>query len=168
MGTADRRQGVISLTWAQLHQDVRSLAVQLANKGPFKGIVAVARGGLVPAGILSRECNIHLVETVCIQSCEEHGYAPEARVLKTFSQDAGRGWLVVDDMAATGRTTALLRAMLPKARLAAIYAKEQGIAHLDYFVVKLPQDAWLLFPWDSQIPASTKKGGPHNSAGGAA
>ena len=168
MGTADRRQGVISLTWAQLHQDVRSLAAQLVDKGPFKGIVAVVRSGLVPAGILSRECNSRLVETVCIQSCDAQIYEPEAKVLKTFSQDAGLGWLVLDEMAATGRTTALLRAMLPKARLAAVYAKTEGIAYLDYFVVKVPQDAWLLLPWGSQIPPPTKKGGSHNRSGGAA
>jgi xanthine phosphoribosyltransferase len=156
MGTADRRQGVISITWAQLHQDVRSLAVQLARHGPFKGIVAVARGGLAPAGILAKECDIRLVETVCIRSCEEQIYAPEARVLKAFSQDAGLGWLVVDDMAATGRTAALLRAMLPKAHIAAVYAKEQGLAHIDSFAVKAPQDAWLLLPWDSPLQTPSR------------
>jgi xanthine phosphoribosyltransferase len=151
MATADRRQNVISLTWAQLHQDVRSLALPLAGRGPFKGIVAVARGGLVPAGILAKECDIRLVETVCIQSCEEQVYAPEAKVLKTFSQDAGLGWLAVDDMAATGRTAALWRAMLPKAHIAAVYAKEQGMAHIDSFAVTVPQDSWLLLPGDSRL-----------------
>jgi len=160
MGTADRRQEVITLSWAQVHQDTRSLAARLAHYGPFKGIVAVARGGLVPAGILAGECNIRLVETVCIRSCEEQIYAPEARVLKTFSRDAGSGWLVVDDMAATGRTAALLRAMLPEAHIAAVYAKEQGLAHIDSFAVTMPQDSWLLFPWNSRLPMSpgmTKK-----------
>jgi len=159
MGTADRRQHVISLTWAQLYQDVRSLAVRLAGKGPFKGIVAVARGGLVPVGILARECNILLVETVCIRSCEEQNYAPEARVLKSFSQDEGLGWLAVDDMAATGRTAVLLRAMLPKAHIAAVYAKEQGMACIDSFAVTVPQDSWLLLPWDSRLrpPPKTQK-----------
>ena len=165
MAIADRHQGVICLTWAQLHQDVRSLAAKLANTGPYKGIVVVARGGLAPAGILSKECNIHLLETVCIRSCEtEPGSPPEARVIKTFSQDEGQGWLVLDDMAATGRTTNLLRAMLPKARIAAIYAKPPAIAKLDFFVVRVPQDAWLLFPWDAHIPTSL--GGSLRSAGG--
>jgi xanthine phosphoribosyltransferase len=140
-----------------LHQDVRSLAARLAKMGPFKGIVAVARGGLVPAGILARECGIRLVETVCIHSCEEDLYAPEAKVLKTFSRDAGLGWLVVDDMAATGRTAALLRAMLPKAHIAAVYAKEQGMAHIDSFAVSLPQDSWLLPPWDSQVQVPSRR-----------
>jgi len=157
MGTADRRQNVISLTWAQVHQDVRSLALQLAKKGSFKGIVAVARGGLVPAGILAKECHIRLVETVCIQSCEKQLLAAEAKVLKAFSQDAGLGWLVVDDMTATGRTAAMLRVMLPKAHIAVVYAKEQGIAHIDSFAVEMPQESWLLFPWDPQLPAPLKK-----------
>jgi xanthine phosphoribosyltransferase len=161
MGTADRRQNVISLTWAQLHQDVRSLALQLAKKGPFKGIVAVACGGLVPAGILARACHIRLVETVCLQSGQEQTGQSIDKVLKAFSpdKDEGEGWLVVDDMAATGRTAALLRAMLPKAHIAAVYAKEQGIAQIDSYSVEVPQDAWLLFPWDSQLPALSKKTG---------
>ena len=155
MGTADRRQNVISLSWAQLHQDARSLALQLAKK-TFKGIVAVACGGLVPAGILAKECRIGLVETVCIQS-EKQLLAPEVKVLKAFSQDSGLGWLVVDDMAATGSTAALLRAMLPKAHIAVVYAKEQGIPRVDSFAVEVPQDSWLLFPWDPQLPAPLKK-----------
>ena len=157
MGTADRRQNVISLTWEQLHQDVRSLALQLAKKGTFKGIVAVACGGLVPAGILAKAFQIRLVETVCLQSGQEQAGLSGDKVLKDFRQDEGHGWLVVDDMTATGRTAALLRAMLPKAHIAAVYAKEQGIAQIDSYSVVVPQDAWLLFPWDSQLPALSKK-----------
>lgn len=161
MGTADRRQNVLTITWTQLHQDVRKLAAALVNasSSPFKGIVAVARGGLVPAGILAKECSIRLVETVCIGSCDERVYAPEAQVFKTFSRDEGLGWLVVDDLAATGRTAALLRTMMPKAHIAVLYAKAQGIPYVHSFVAEVPQDAWLLFPWDSQLrmPSSGRR-----------
>ncbi len=149
MGTADRSRSVLTVTWQILHQDVRKLATLLAPYN-FKGIVAVARGGLVPAGILAKECNIRLVETACIGSCDERVHAPEARVIKAFSRDEGKDWLVVDDMTATGRTAALLRTMLPKAHIAVLYAKAQGMPQVHSYVAEVPQDSWLLFPWDSQ------------------
>ncbi|MDR0239569.1 MAG: hypothetical protein LBI88_04985 [Deltaproteobacteria bacterium] len=50
-----------------------------------------------------------------------------------------------------------LRAMLPKAHIAAVYAKERGMAHIDSFVVTAPQNAWLLFHWNSQLRLPPKK-----------
>ena len=34
--------------------------------GPFKGIVAISRGGLIPAAIIARELDLRLVESVCV------------------------------------------------------------------------------------------------------
>ena len=55
----------IKITWGALHRDAVMLSHKLRNKGPFKGIIAVARGGLVPAAILAQELDIRLVDTVC-------------------------------------------------------------------------------------------------------
>ena len=44
-----------TVTWDQLHRDARALAWRLIEKGPFAGIVAVTRGGLIPAAIVARE-----------------------------------------------------------------------------------------------------------------
>ena len=37
------------VSWTELHRDARALAWRLADLGPFKGLVAITRGGLVPA-----------------------------------------------------------------------------------------------------------------------
>ena len=44
-----------TVTWDQLHRDARALAWRLIEKGPFAGIVAITRGGLIPAAIIARE-----------------------------------------------------------------------------------------------------------------
>ena len=40
-----------AVSWDQLHRDARALAWRLMEKGPFTGIVAITRGGLIPAGV---------------------------------------------------------------------------------------------------------------------
>ena len=40
----------IIISWPELHRDTRLLCHALMDKGPFKGIIAIARGGMIPAG----------------------------------------------------------------------------------------------------------------------
>ena len=61
----------IKIGWDTLHRDTVMLSHRLKAKGPFKGIIAVARGGLVPAAIVAREMDIRLVDTVCMVSYDE-------------------------------------------------------------------------------------------------
>ena len=56
--------------------------------------------------------------------------------------------MIVDDLADTGRTAQVVRAMLPGAYLATPYVKPEGAVYVDYYVCQYPQDVWLVFPWD--------------------
>ena len=60
----------IVISWPELHRDTRLLCHQLVEKGPFKGIIAIARGGLIPAALVARELEIRLVDTICASSYE--------------------------------------------------------------------------------------------------
>src|SRR5690606_13906869 len=44
------------VSWDQFHRDARALAWRLAgaNKGQWRAIVCITRGGLVPAAVISR------------------------------------------------------------------------------------------------------------------
>jgi xanthine phosphoribosyltransferase len=139
--------GIISLSWDDIHRDGRALARLLADKGPFDGIVAVARGGLVPAAVLARELDLRLVETVCISSYGD-GSRHRLEVLKRLEGD-GAGWLVVDDLVDTGATARAVRLMLPKAHYATLYAKPEGRPLVDSFVTEVEQSVWIVFPWDA-------------------
>ena len=56
------------VSWEELHRTSKALAWRLTEIGPFKGIIAVTRGGLVPAAVVARELEISLIETACISS----------------------------------------------------------------------------------------------------
>ena len=140
------------VSWDQFHRDCRALAWRLASAGPFEGIVCITRGGLVPAAIVCRELNIRLIETVCVASYHDYDAQGEMYVLKGISEelkaDGGQGVLIIDDLTDTGKTAAVVRAMLPNAHFAAVYAKPKGRPQVDTFVTEVSQDTWIYFPWD--------------------
>ncbi|OAN54127.1 xanthine phosphoribosyltransferase [Paramagnetospirillum marisnigri] len=137
----------LALGWDEIHADARELARRLKDRGPFLGIVAVARGGLVPAAILARELHLRHVDTICIASYGD-GNRHQMSVLKRI-EGSGAGMLVVDDLVDTGDTARMVRAMLPAAHYATLYAKPAGRPLVDTFVKDMPQDLWLVFPWDA-------------------
>ncbi|MGI9421011.1 MAG: xanthine phosphoribosyltransferase [Geminicoccaceae bacterium] len=136
------------VSWEEMHRDARALSWRLAEKGPWQGIVAIARGGLVPAQIVGRELEIRLIDTICISSYDDQERRTP-KVLKSVD-GSGEGWLIVDDLVDTGRTGRIVREMLPKAHFATVYAKPKGREIVDSFVTEVSQDTWILFPWDQQ------------------
>jgi xanthine phosphoribosyltransferase len=137
------------ISWEQLHRDSKALAWRLLDMDFFEGIIAVTRGGLVPAAIIARELDIRLVDTVCIASYSWQDRQGEIEVLKSVNSD-GDGWLIVDDLVDTGNTARSVREMLPKAHFATVYAKPAGRPLVDMFITEVSQDTWILFPWDSE------------------
>lgn len=137
------------ISWEQLHRDARAVSWRLIGLGPWRGIIAITRGGLVPAAIIARELDIRLVDTICIASYAGRDQG-QIKVLKSTTGD-GDGWLLVDDLVDTGKTAQLVREMVPKAHFATIYAKPAGRPLVDTFMTEVSQDTWILFPWDSEI-----------------
>jgi xanthine phosphoribosyltransferase len=134
------------VSWEELHRHAKALSWRLAEHGPWQGIIAVTRGGLVPAAIIARELDVRLIDTVCISSYD-HQNQRSARVLKRHEGD-GEGWLIIDDLVDTGSTARIVREMLPKAHFATIYAKPAGRPLVDTYITEVSQDTWIYFPWD--------------------
>jgi xanthine phosphoribosyltransferase len=137
------------VTWDDLHRHARALAWRLLDLGPWRGIIAITRGGLVPAAIVARELDVRLVDTICVQSYDdaELGVRSKVEILKGVPGD-GEGYLIIDDLVDTGHTARVVRDMLPKAHFATVYAKPAGRPLVDTFVTEVSQDTWILFPWD--------------------
>ena len=80
----------------------------------------------------------------------------QVEILKEASlADDGTGWLIVDDLVDTGETSRALRALLPQAHFATVYAKPAGRPLVDTFVTEVSQDTWIFFPWDMEPQPST-------------
>ncbi|MEE8188368.1 MAG: xanthine phosphoribosyltransferase [Kiloniellales bacterium] len=142
-------QKTFPVSWDQLHRDSKALAWRLIGNGPWEGIVAITRGGMVPAAIVARELDIRLLDTLCIASYEDREPG-NISVLKEVPGD-GAGWLIIDDLVDTGRTAKTVRDLLPRAHFATVYAKPAGRALIDTFITEVSQDTWILFPWDTEL-----------------
>lgn len=156
----------VIISWAELHRDARTLCRELHGAGPWTGIIAVTRGGLVPAALIARELDLRLVDTLCVTSYDAGGAGQAAtaqgdvRVLKGVEGD-GDGWLLVDDLVDTGRTARAVRGLLPRAHFVTLYAKPAGRPIVDRCVREFEQQKWIHFPWDIDYRFATpiKDGG---------
>ena len=140
------------VTWADVHRDSKILVRTLLDLGPWQGIVALTRGGLVPAAIISREMDIRVVDTLCVSTYDGQNRG-DVRILKiplAASEAKGKGWLLIDDLVDTGTTAHAALEILPKAHFATVYAKPKGRAHVDTHVHDVDQDTWVFFPWDTE------------------
>jgi adenine/guanine phosphoribosyltransferase-like PRPP-binding protein len=72
---------------------------------------------------------------------------PKVTKLPDFAGD-GEGFLIVDDLVDSGTTARVVRALLPKARFACVYAKPAGRGLADYVLTEVSQDTWIVLPWE--------------------
>ena len=148
------------VSWDQLHRDARALAWRLDGT-EWRAVVAVTRGGLVPAMIVARELDIRTIDTISIKSYDYQKQA-DTKVLKMPEASLmgdGTGILVVDDLVDTGKTLDVVRGMYPKAHFATVYAKPKGRPMVDTFITEVSQDTWILFPWDVALAYAPPIGG---------
>ena len=143
-------QHYYTVGWEQLHRDARALAWRLMEYGPFTGIVAITRGGMIPAAIIARELECRLIESVSVVTYDEENRGDPVVIKPPAAAGDGTGFLIVDDLVDTGTTARVVRALLPKAHFAAIYAKPAGRPIVDTFITEVSQDTWILFPWDTE------------------
>jgi xanthine phosphoribosyltransferase len=146
------------VSWDQLHRDARALAWRLQGLGPdggaWRAVVAITRGGMAPAMIVSRELDIRVVDTVSVKSYDRQTQA-DPKLIKAPNPEimgaGGEGVLVVDDLVDTGKTLELVRGLYPKAHFATIYAKPKGKPMVETYITEVSQDTWIFFPWDMAL-----------------
>jgi len=142
-----RFQKNFPVSWEELHRHARALAWRLVEKGPWKGVIAVTRGGMVPACIVARELEVRVIDTICVVSYD-HQRQGEIQIVKGTVAGDGDGWVIIDDLVDTGATMRAVRQLLPKAHVATIYAKPAGRPLVDTYITEVSQDTWIFFPWD--------------------
>ena len=154
----DEARKPFPVSWDQFHRDARALAWRLSGVGPFEAMVAVTRGGLVPAAVIARELGIRVIDTLCVSSYSHTSQVSEPTVLKGISDavarlggGTGKGLLVVEVLVDTGKTARIVRDLVPQAHIAAVYAKPMGKPLVDTFITEVSQDTWIFFPWDTGL-----------------
>ena len=140
-------------TWQNLIRDSKILAKKLA-KFKFDYLVAVSRGGLIPATILGYLLKIKKIQTIGFS----HYIADGRRGKLTKTSMPHRNVrnskvLLVDDVVDTGltmqRAVADLKKRGNKVTSAVIHYKSinKPVVRPDYFV-KDPSKFWVVYPWE--------------------
>lgn len=149
------------LTWEAFGRFGRELAEEIAA-GDFSPeiIIAVARGGLLPAGALAYSLGVKLSDAINVEFYTDVNETLPDPVLLAPLLDTqaltGKRLLVVDDVADSGRTLALVLDLLARhgaqVRSAVVYAKSTSEVDPD-FVWKRTDD-WIVFPWSALPPVT--------------
>lgn len=135
----------VYISWVNYQKDVRSLAKRIRDRN-ITSIIAVTRGGLFPAAILSTELGIRLVDTLCLSSYV-HDRQGEMTILKKPEIDL-TNTLIIDDLSDTGNTARVIKELFPNSFYCCVYVKPKGAVYSDEFVREYPQDTWIVQPWD--------------------
>lgn len=160
---AEDLDGKEVLTWDLFGDASRELAQAIADSGFVPDIIiAVARGGLLPAGALSYALGTKLSDAINIEFYTDVEETLPDPVLLAPLLDTenikGRKLLVVDDVADSGRTlkmaVEILREQDADVRSAVIYAKPRSVITPDYTWKNT--DDWIVFPWSAEPPVTSK------------
>ncbi|WP_281745041.1 xanthine phosphoribosyltransferase [Thermanaerovibrio acidaminovorans] len=137
-----------SVSWDQLQRECRQLAAELSKLRGWNRLIAVARGGLVPAALMAQELQIKLVDTVCISSYTLKSQGDLTVLKRPDLEGVDENCLIIDDLVDTGKTAQVVREMFPQAYFATVYAKPEGRPLVDKFVTEVSQNTWIIFPWE--------------------
>jgi len=148
------------LSWATFGEASRELAEQVVAGWTPDLVIAVARGGLLPGGAVAYALGVKAVGTLNVEFYTDIATTlPDPVVLPPLLDTEavhGRRALVVDDVADSGRTLALVlelvRSYGAEARSAVLYAKPSSVIEPDY--VWRRTDRWITFPWSALDPVT--------------
>ncbi|GAA2099863.1 MULTISPECIES: phosphoribosyltransferase [Brevibacterium] len=152
------------LTWERFGSASRELAQVIADSDFEPEIViAIARGGLLPAGSLAYALGLKLSDAINVEFYTDvHETLPDPVLLAPMLDTESlrdKNLLVVDDVADSGRTLALVLDLLKghgaHARSAVIYAKSASVVEPDF--VWRHTDEWIVFPWSAEEPVKPSK-----------
>ena len=159
-----------NLTWQGFGDACRQIAQQIADSGWMPDlIVAIARGGMLPAGAISYALGVKANGAINVEFYTGVGKTmAEPEILEPYmdiSSLEGKRVLIVDDVADSGKTLKLIMDLISEkglsmggdsakvdARSATIYLKPTSIIKPDY--VFKQTDKWINFPW-SVLPPVT-------------
>jgi len=141
----------VPVTWEEIKRDSALLAEKLKNdydELPTR-ILAVSRGGLIPAALVIRSLGIKDIETIGLESYDdEQGHDQTVAMLKAAHPNYLEDTLVIDDLVDSGKTLEYLRPLTKNCIFATLYAKPNGEPYTDCFVRLFDQETWVDFPWE--------------------
>jgi hypoxanthine phosphoribosyltransferase len=141
------------VSWQEIERLTDNIAGQIKSENFSPDVLlAISRGGLVPAVLLSHRLGTKIIATINVQFYQSVGkHSDSPTIVFPFSaQDyRGKSVLVVDDIADTGQTLKLVCESLNEASyvaVAVLHLKSNSGFVPDYYgdVASL----WIVYPWE--------------------
>lgn len=146
------------LDWTRIETMVEQLAQGMRERS-FDALLAVTRGGLVPAGLIAYHLGIRNILVAAVEFYSGVGRRAAAPTFLQFPADpfiTGKTILVVDDIWDSGKTISAVKARIVAAGgtpvIAVLHYKPNAslfVDRPDHYVEAT--DAWIVYPWE---PAS--------------
>lgn len=149
------------LGWHEFGEASRELAVQVHESGFVPDmVVAIARGGLLLAGSVAYALDVKSCGAINVEFYTGVDLRLDEPVLLSPMLDtpsvAGQRVLLVDDVSDSGRTLAMVLALLLTAeadvRSLCLYSKPKTVLEPDFVWRKTSK--WIAFPWSSLPPVT--------------
>ena len=151
------------LTYKHIHT-VNLEMVEMLKKADYTPeiIMPVAKGGIVPAGLLGQyypDALFYMIQTKSYLGVDKTAESVKVYVPKSIKKDIDKNAkiLIVDDIYDTGRTIKEIIKVLKENGVknniatANLYHKEEADGTPDFFSRTVKKNTWIHFPWELKI-----------------
>jgi len=146
----------MELKWERVQRLCKELATEIReyeNMEEIHGIIAVTRGGLIPAGILSHELGIRNIDTVGFTSYNNK----EQSLLRCNKEPAVvdmtdlNKHIIVEDIVDSGTTLKALREYFPLSWPIASLVVRCSVDDRPTYIGHIEEtNEWVTFPWEKK------------------
>ena len=142
------------VSWKDMQHAVENALQQLEH--PVKGIIAITRGGMIPAGFIAQQAHIKNVKIVSLESyADSSNTQGNIRVISPLPPaDELDQYIFVDDIVDSGNTIRYLKQKYPNIKHMVLFAKPKSADLVDYcgrILTEQESSKWLIFPWYTEF-----------------
>ena len=140
------------ITFAQFKDDIKKLAEEMYKKRWIPDeIIAVTRGGLCAAALLSQYLDVRVITTICLKSYDKNYTRGTIKELTHPIIDSSKRILFIDDLCDSGATVDWIRDNYcsDNVKMAVVYNKNNSYSFF-FKPVKKEPGVWLEFPWEDE------------------
>lgn len=147
-------QKYLSLTWDDIYKQCEVIASKIKSnpKNIPDTIIAIGRGGMIPARILSDMLNVKNVQMYNIQMYT--GVNTKGAITQSFNGNVYKcNVLLVDDIVDSGKTidcaiTNISGRDANSIRVASLLCKKSVTRKPSYYADDCENDVWVVYPWE--------------------
>lgn len=132
-------------TWKELEKDTKTLATILWNS--YTKILAVSRGGLIPAYYLARQLWIKEIKTICLYSYTDGVKGNIQTIWEVEKINDPENWIIIDDVLDTGETMEYLDKLYPDIKKVVLLLKNRSVPNWSLEFANISNE-WIVFPWE--------------------